>query len=321
MTKAKPMTEPIDTTATAKDEQAAALQVAPTRPTMITPAVSVDEAVEQFEQYQSLKERLANENDFQQIGNKKHPKKSFVRKMQRFFNLSVEIRDMHREEHRDDFTWYVTCRATHLPTGAFQDGDGACSASEKHGNQDTEHNVRAHAVTRAKNRAVLDLVGFGEVSAEEINQGDNNTSKGYGSPYNPADSDPRLPYGKSKGKRISEAPTNDLEWMITTLDEDDPKWGRKNRQLKADIDAELEKREGNQTADADLNEAKRMTWKLAQEYGVASKAKLAELYEAWCGKPISEFSVSDQADFIGYIQEQSFESAVEDWQSEGAASE
>jgi hypothetical protein len=32
----------------------------------------------------------------------------------------------------------------------------------------TLHNVRAHACTRAKNRAISDLVGFGEVSAEEL---------------------------------------------------------------------------------------------------------------------------------------------------------
>jgi hypothetical protein len=34
--------------------------------------------------------------------------------------------------------------------------------------QGTIHNVRSHAHTRAKNRAVADLVGFGEVSAEEM---------------------------------------------------------------------------------------------------------------------------------------------------------
>src|SRR5690606_7655023 len=32
----------------------------------------------------------------------------------------------------------------------------------------TIHNIKAHANTRAKNRAILDLVGLGEVSAEEI---------------------------------------------------------------------------------------------------------------------------------------------------------
>jgi len=32
----------------------------------------------------------------------------------------------------------------------------------------TEHNIRGHASTRATNRAISDLVGFGEVSAEEV---------------------------------------------------------------------------------------------------------------------------------------------------------
>ena len=49
------------------------------------------------------------------------------------------------------------------------DGDGSCFSSEKRGRgQATVHNVRAHAHTRAFNRAVANLVGFGEVSAEEM---------------------------------------------------------------------------------------------------------------------------------------------------------
>jgi hypothetical protein len=38
--------------------------------------------------------------------------------------------------------------------------------------QATEHNIRSHAHTRAFNRAVSNLVGFGEVSAEEIDRDD-----------------------------------------------------------------------------------------------------------------------------------------------------
>lgn len=34
--------------------------------------------------------------------------------------------------------------------------------------QATLHNIRSHAITRAKNRAISDLVGFGEVSADEL---------------------------------------------------------------------------------------------------------------------------------------------------------
>jgi len=138
---------------------------------MITPAGSIDDAVQQFRLYQQLKERLATEDDFQPIAGKKHPKKSFVRKVQRFFNISCELL---KDEPLYDkggkvIAWIATARAMHLPTGAYQDADGSCSFDEKVEKQRTIHNIRAHAITRAKNRAILDLVGFGEVSAEEIN--------------------------------------------------------------------------------------------------------------------------------------------------------
>lgn len=79
-----------------------------------------------------------------------------------------------RDEHGAIIAWLAKARAIHLTTGAFQDADGSCSFSEKvarnpkqQAQMRTIHNIRAHAVTRAKNRAILDLVGFGEVSAEE----------------------------------------------------------------------------------------------------------------------------------------------------------
>lgn len=107
---------------------------------------------------------------------------------------------------RDNFGWVVTYRALH-PRGRMAVGDGSCFAIEKarrfkcpHPDpqqpdnkkrtehfprntcpqfdpnfswralpaEATEHNVRSHAHTRAFNRAVSNLVGFGEVSAEEI---------------------------------------------------------------------------------------------------------------------------------------------------------
>ncbi len=104
---------------------------------------------------------------------------------------------------RDNFGYVVTYEAHH-PSGRSMTGDGACFAVEKarrfkcpHPEQEgskrtkhfphntcpdfdpefqwkalpgeaTEHNVRSHANTRAYNRAVSNLVGFGEVSAEEV---------------------------------------------------------------------------------------------------------------------------------------------------------
>ena len=143
------------------------------QPGMIMPAASVEDAVKAFNAYQELKERLGNDDDFQKIGGKKHPKKSFVRKVQRFFNVSCEI--IQDEPLMDPKTgkiiaWLAKARAIHLATGAFQEADGSCGFEEKVESQRTIHNIRAHAITRAKNRAILDLVGFGDVSAEEIGE-------------------------------------------------------------------------------------------------------------------------------------------------------
>jgi hypothetical protein len=140
---------------------------------MIMPAGTVEQALEAFKQYQELKHRLGSPEDFQQIGDKQHPKKSFVRKVQRFFNVSCEI--IQDEPLTDPKTgkiiaWLAKARAIHTATGAFQEADGSCGIEEKHEKQRTIHNIRSHAITRAKNRAILDLVGFGEVSAEEINE-------------------------------------------------------------------------------------------------------------------------------------------------------
>jgi hypothetical protein len=145
---------------------------------MITPAGSINDAIEQFNLYQKMKQAIGRPEDFQQIRSKKtgevkhHPKKSFVRKVQRFFNLSCEIIQDEPLYDREGniIAWLAKARAIHTTTGAFQEGDGSCSFDEKYENQRSIHNIRSHATTRAKNRAILDLVGFGEVSAEEINE-------------------------------------------------------------------------------------------------------------------------------------------------------
>jgi hypothetical protein len=103
----------------------------------------------------------------------------------------------------ENFGYLVTYRAT-SPSGRSAVGDGACYAIEKARGfrcphperpgsrrtlhwpaetcpaydprhawqqrplQATVHNVRSHAHTRAYNRAIANLVGFGEVSAEEV---------------------------------------------------------------------------------------------------------------------------------------------------------
>jgi len=142
---------------------------------IVMPAVSTDEAVKAWHAYQDLANKITTEDDTQYIVGKLFKKKSFWRKCQRFFNLSMELISEERQAIGDKFIYKFVYRSI-APNGAFCDGTGTCSSDEK-GLLKTEHNTRAIAETRAKNRAISDLVAFGEVSAEEMMQSENGKSK------------------------------------------------------------------------------------------------------------------------------------------------
>ena len=102
------------------------------------------------------------------IKGKQFRKKNYWRAVATAFNLDVVCIGKDKVElPNGDWGIEVTYRAT-APNGRCADGDGACMASEKSGNMATYHNVRAHAHTRGFNRAVSNLVGFGEVSYDEL---------------------------------------------------------------------------------------------------------------------------------------------------------
>jgi hypothetical protein len=65
---------------------------------------------------------------------------------------------------------YVIYEAMHLRTGRSEEGVGWCDIKERKGNI-SAHDMIATADTRAYNRAVLRLAGFGDVSADEIVSG------------------------------------------------------------------------------------------------------------------------------------------------------
>ncbi|MGH2746154.1 MAG: hypothetical protein ACRDN8_27415 [Thermoleophilaceae bacterium] len=121
-----------------------------------------EQVVEGMRQYQRLPRDLLEPSDWQTEDKEGRPlerpflKKSGWRKIARAFNLSFER--VRSEADRDEH------------------GDGYCSSEEKRfqswrGKQKLENDLRATATTRAKNRAIADLVGMGEVSAEEIAAG------------------------------------------------------------------------------------------------------------------------------------------------------
>lgn len=135
--------------------------------TTVLPALTADDALKALKEYEEFKAKIAEPSDIQVIQGKQYLKKSFWRKLGNFYALKVDcIRDDKSDEEKFGLTFYATYRAT-APNGAHTDGDGACSITEK-GLPKTPHIARAIAHTRAKNRAISDLVGGGEVSAEEM---------------------------------------------------------------------------------------------------------------------------------------------------------
>jgi hypothetical protein len=139
-----------------------------------------EQVVDGMRQYQRLLRDLLEPSDWQTEDKEGRPldrpflKKSGWRKIARAFNLSFErVRsEVERDEQGSPVRAEVWIRAV-APNGQYGDGDGYCSLDEgrfkgSKGRQKLENDLRSTATTRAKNRATADLVGMGEVSAEEI---------------------------------------------------------------------------------------------------------------------------------------------------------
>ncbi len=142
----------------------------------------VDVAIEQWGTYQKLCKGLLNETDYQEIivkekdedGNyvkvKRHfKKKSAWQKLSRAFNVDTTIvdRSLERTKMGRVREAYYCVRAT-LPNGRSVESDALCSRSEKGKDKVSDHTIMSTAKTRATNRAIAELIGAGEVSAEEM---------------------------------------------------------------------------------------------------------------------------------------------------------
>ncbi len=153
--------------------------------------INVDQAIAEWDAYQELTRRLLTDDDYQRIGDKKFKKKSAWRKYAKAFNISCEEISKEIVRAEDGYPIYarVVVRATE-PSGRWQDADQECHVTEKccvaatsrmcskrhthclpacDGRHHFSHpgDIPAVATTRAKNRAISDLIGAGEVSFEE----------------------------------------------------------------------------------------------------------------------------------------------------------
>lgn len=167
---------------------------------IVMPSVTPEEAVRAWNEYENLKKAIVKPEDIQKIEGKDFLKKSYWRKIATFFNLSTEVVKEKREQIGKTFVWHFTVRAI-ASNGRFAIGTGSCDAYEKASLIDGKymkkgkvtkwgktvagksypvefewepatpnsiHNIRSTAETRATNRAISNLVGGGEVSAEEV---------------------------------------------------------------------------------------------------------------------------------------------------------
>lgn len=140
-------------------------------------ALDIDQLVDAFRDYQAMIPRLLDDSDYQGTGKDRFKKKSAWRKIATAFDLDV-VRVSETVE-RDDSGQPIRAMAIYraiAPSGRQMDGDGYCSIDESRfsssrGRQKLENDLRATATTRAKNRAIADLIGAGEVSAEEVDAG------------------------------------------------------------------------------------------------------------------------------------------------------
>ena len=135
--------------------------------TLVTP--NVIEAITSMRAFQELKSKLLDENDVVQIEGRKYIKRSGWRKIALAFNISTEIVEVSREEKDGKYIVRVKARAI-APNGRVSEEIGVCDSSEFESGRlkASIHNIETKATTRALNRAISNLVGGGEVSAEEI---------------------------------------------------------------------------------------------------------------------------------------------------------
>jgi hypothetical protein len=165
---------------------------------IVEPAVPVNEMVKSWNKYAQFTKLMLQKGDYQNIRGKMFKKKSAWRKYEVFFNLSVPMDTVRMIQQTDDQGRVIKAEVwleMVAPNGRRSPGWAACSLSERaHGEDKThwderqrahvvdckgpcdgrphfshpEHDIPATAMTRARNRACADMIGAGEVSAEEV---------------------------------------------------------------------------------------------------------------------------------------------------------
>ena len=147
--------------------------------------MTVAEAQEQFQKFQEFKVSVLTDEDKEPIKGKPYVRKTGWRKIGRLFGLSEEILSSRREVDPDGTKRWIYKVRVKSETGMFADAEMSCDTQEAFAWNDKEayklpfkerrypkpeSAIMAMAQTRAYNRAISDLVGGGESSAEEMSE-------------------------------------------------------------------------------------------------------------------------------------------------------
>ena len=134
---------------------------------IVRPAISAQDAIAAWNEFQGLKTAILSQSDVMVIQGSNYTKKSGWRKFATFYNLTDKITEETRTATENGaFIWKIKVECT-APNGRVTEGVAMCSSGEKSGKR-IEHDTYTTAHTRAKNRAISDMIAAGEVSAEEM---------------------------------------------------------------------------------------------------------------------------------------------------------
>jgi hypothetical protein len=136
---------------------------------VLRPVGTNTQIIQAWRDFQALKQVLLVDEDFYTpAGGKPTVRKSGWRKMAVAFGLTDEITEERREydaNEQGQWTWRIKVRV-YARGGRSVEGVGACSTRERKFAH-LEHDTYAMAHTRAKSRAIADMLGASDQVAEE----------------------------------------------------------------------------------------------------------------------------------------------------------
>lgn len=150
-------------------------EIVPVEMGLVAP-IDAESILAAFRKFEWLKKNVIRPSDTVKIGNVTRTKKSGWLRVALSCNVNTEKREERVERNDDEVVYHFTYRAISQTTGRFADAVGSASSSERQFTH-IPHDVRALAQTRACSRAISNLVGGGEVSAEEMRSAPRTTTK------------------------------------------------------------------------------------------------------------------------------------------------